>query len=232
MEQIIIIGFYLVTLIYSIILHEVSHGYVALWLGDRTAKYAGRLSLEPVRHIDPIGSVILPLGMILMTGFAFGWAKPVPYNPYNLRAQKWGPVIVAFSGPITNFLLAIIAAVCGAMIDVPLAQKAIIVKHLMSVEWYALVQTVVGSPAMILYTICAMMIFWNVLLGTFNLIPIPPLDGSKILFVFFRVRHEVQVFLEQWGFFVIILLLMVPFFALPFHALLSFLWQIFFAISI
>lgn len=232
MEQAFLIGFYLVTLIYSIILHEVSHGVVALWLGDKTAKYAGRLSLEPMRHIDPIGSVVLPLLMIVMTGFAFGWAKPVPYNPLNLRAQKWGPVLVAFSGPITNFLLAFLAAICGAMIAVPSEQKILVVRHLMSVEWSALVQTVAGSPMLVLYTICAMIIFWNVLLGTFNLIPIPPLDGSKILFVFFRVRNEVQAFFEQWGFFLIILLLMVPMFSMPFHIALSFLWEMFFAISI
>jgi Zn-dependent protease len=231
MEQAFLIAFYLITLIYSIILHEVSHGYVALWLGDKTAKYAGRLSLEPIRHIDPLGSVILPLVMILTTGFAFGWAKPVPYNPYNLRLRKWGEVLVAFSGPVTNFLLALVAAIIAAFISIPLEQKSIIVRHLMFTQWSELVGSVVGSPLAIIFTICAMVIFWNVLLGTFNLIPMPPLDGSKFLYIFFRIKPETQLFLEQWGFFFILLLLMVPMFSGPFHTLLTTLWSIFFAIS-
>lgn len=231
MEQTFLIAFYLITLIYSIILHEVSHGVVALWLGDRTAQLAGRLSLEPMRHIDPLGSVILPLVMILTTGFAFGWAKPVPYNPYNLRIQKWGSVLVAFAGPITNFLLAFIAAIFASMINIPLSQKYVIVGHLMSVEWSSLVGVVVGSPLAITYAICAMIIFWNVLLGTFNLIPLPPLDGSKLLYVFFRVPPQTQRFLEQWGFFIILILLMVPLFAAPFHAVLTSLWGLFYNIS-
>jgi Zn-dependent protease len=232
MEQIFLIAFYLITLIYSIILHEVSHGVVALWLGDKTAKYAGRLSLEPIRHIDPLGSIILPLVMILTTGFAFGWAKPVPYNPYNLRIQKWGEIMVAFSGPITNFILALIAAIFASLTSVSLAQKQIIVQHLMSAEWTGLVSNVVGSPMAIIYTVCVMIIFWNVLLGTFNLIPLPPLDGSKLLYIFFRFKPQTQLLLEQWGFFIILILLMVPFFAVPFHAILRTLWSLFFAVSL
>ncbi|PIX90046.1 MAG: site-2 protease family protein, partial [Candidatus Moranbacteria bacterium CG_4_10_14_3_um_filter_45_9] len=83
-NEIVLIGFYLLTLVYSVIIHEVSHGVVALWLGDMTAKYADRLNLNPLKHIDPFGSVILPVLLFVSTGFAFGWAKPVPYNPYNL----------------------------------------------------------------------------------------------------------------------------------------------------
>lgn len=231
MEQAFLIAFYLITLIYSIIVHEVSHGVVALWLGDRTAQLAGRLSLEPIRHIDPLGSVILPLVMILTTGFAFGWAKPVPYNPYNLRIQKWGSVLVAFAGPITNFLFALIASLIASMISVPLSQKYIIVGHLMRVEWSSLVNVVIGSPSSIVYAICAMIIFWNVLLGTFNLIPLPPLDGSKLLYVFFNIRPGTQRFLEQWGFFIILIFLMVPLFSAPFHAVLMSLWGMFYNIS-
>ncbi len=231
MEQIFLIAFYLITLIYSIIFHEVSHGVVALWLGDKTAKYAGRLSLEPIRHIDWFGSVALPLVMILTTGFAFGWAKPVPYNPYNLRIQKWGEVLVAFAGPVTNYLLAFLAAMCASLITVPLAQKHAIVGYLMQAEWSALVNAVVGSPMAIVYTICVMLIFWNILLGTFNLIPVPPLDGSKLLYIFFRVKPQTQFWLEQWGFFLIIILLMIPFFSVPFQSVLMTLWNIFFLAS-
>ncbi len=230
MEQLILIVFYMITLVYSIIFHEVSHGVVALWLGDKTAKYSGRLSLEPLRHIDPIGSIILPLFMILTTGFAFGWAKPVPYNPYNLRWSKWGAVTVAFAGPITNFILAMFAAVGASFINISIAQKYIVVTQLMGAQWSSLVHVVVGSPLLIIYTICAMIIFWNVLLGTFNLMPIPPLDGSKLIFTIFNIPEKVQMFLEQWGFFILIFILFTPI-AAPFHILLRTLWNIFFKLS-
>jgi len=230
MEQTILIIFYIVTLVYSIIFHEVSHGVVALWLGDKTAKYAGRLSLEPLRHIDPIGSIILPFFMILTTGFAFGWAKPVPYNPYNLRWPKWGGVVVAIAGPITNFILATIVAVAASLINVPTSQKYTIITQLMGGQWGSLVHIVVGSPALIVYTICAMIIFWNILLGTFNLMPVPPLDGSKLIFAIFNIPQRVQMFLEQWGFFILVFLLFTPI-AMPFQILLRFLWNIFFKLS-
>jgi len=230
MEQAILIIFYIVTLVYSIIFHEVSHGVVALWLGDKTAKYSGRLSLEPLRHIDPIGSIILPLFMILTTGFAFGWAKPVPYNPYNLRWSKWGSVVVAFAGPVTNFIIAAIVAIGASFINVSVAQKYTIVTYLMSAQWSSLVHVVVGSPLLIAYAICAMIIFWNVLLGTFNLMPVPPLDGSKLIFTIFNIPQRVQMFLEQWGFFILILILFTPI-AIPFNILLRTLWNIFFKLS-
>ncbi|HIP50240.1 MAG TPA: site-2 protease family protein [Candidatus Pacebacteria bacterium] len=230
MEQAILIVFYIITLVYSIIFHEVSHGVVALWLGDKTAKYSGRLSLEPLRHIDPIGSIILPLFMILTTGFAFGWAKPVPYNPYNLRWPKWGAVVVAFAGPVTNFILAISAAVVASFINISIAQKYTIVTHLMSAQWSSLVSVVVGSPLLIAYTICTMIVFWNVLLGTFNLMPIPPLDGSKLVFAIFDIPQRAQMFLEQWGFFILIFILFTPL-AVPFHLILRTLWDIFFKLS-
>lgn len=232
MEQAFLIAFYLITLIYSIILHEVSHGVVALWMGDKTAKYAGRLSLEPMRHIDPFGSVILPLVMIFTTGFAFGWAKPVPYNPFNLRYKKWGEVFVALSGPITNYLLAFLAAIVASLVNVSMSQKFIIVQNLMSAQWDALVIDVVGSPAAIIFVICAMIIFWNVILGTFNLIPLPPLDGSKLLYMFVPLKPQTRLLLEQWGLFIILIFLVIPLFSAPFHATLKALWNFFFAISI
>ncbi len=231
MEQVILIIFYVITLVYSIILHEISHGVVALWLGDKTAKYAGRLSLEPLRHIDPIGSIILPFFMILTTGFAFGWAKPVPYNPYNLKWPKWGGVVVAFAGPITNLAIAMFAAIAGSFINVPVAQKYTIVEYLLTAQWGSLVHVVVGFPLLIIYVICAMIIFWNILLGTFNLIPIPPLDGSKLIFAIFNIPQKAQVFLEQWGFFILIFILFTPI-AIPFQILLKVLWDVFFAISL
>ncbi|HVV38843.1 MAG TPA: site-2 protease family protein [Candidatus Paceibacterota bacterium] len=151
--------FGLLVLIFSVILHEVAHGYMANWLGDPTARLAGRLTLNPISHIDPIGSVILP-GLLLitqpLTGFPFliGYAKPVPYNPYNLHG-KYDEALVAGAGPATNILLALIFGLLirfgGAGIDI----------------------SVLSAFATIAYI--------NMLLALFNLIPIPPLDGSKVL---------------------------------------------------
>lgn len=147
----IVIG--IVILVFSVILHEVAHGYVADLLGDPTARYAGRLTLNPVSHIDPIGSIFLP-GILALTSspFMIGWAKPVPYNPYNLRNQRWGEAMVAFSGPLTNLVLALLGGLAirlGAQ----------------------------GAFA----EIASMVVITNLVLAIYNLIPIPPLDGSKVL---------------------------------------------------
>lgn len=230
MDQVIIIVFYLIVLVYSIILHEVSHGVVALWLGDKTAKYAGRLSLEPMRHIDWIGSVLLPLLMIMTTNFAFGWAKPVPYNPYNLKFRKWGPVLVALSGPVTNFLIATVAALGGLALAIATETKTAIVKHVITARWDEMAQVVAGEPLLIIYAILMMIIFWNVLLATFNILPIPPLDGSKLLFAIFPVSERVQMFFEQWGFMILLLILLSPL-AQPFHIALLTLWNVFFTLA-
>ncbi len=200
--MVIILGFYIFTLLYSIILHEIAHGYAALKLGDHTAKNEGRLTLDPVPHIDPLGSIILPVAMAMTAGFAFGWAKPVPYNPYALRFPKWGPFIVAIAGPITNFVLAIIFMVCGALL--PASAKTETINALLGRQWENLALVVSGDIANIFFLICVMAIFWNVLLGLFNLLPIPPLDGSKLIATFVAVPDHIWRFLEQWGFFIII----------------------------
>ena len=147
----------LVILILSIVLHEVAHGYAANWLGDPTARLAGRLSANPLLHIDPIGSVLVP-GVLYLTGASllFGWAKPVPYNPYNLNNQKWGEAIVAAAGPLTNLLLALIFAIVIRFASV-----------------LSLSQSFTEMASYIVYI--------NVLLAIFNAIPFPPLDGSKII---------------------------------------------------
>ena len=105
--------FLIIILIFSIVIHEVSHGAMANYLGDPTAKYAGRLTLNPLRHLDPIGSVILPLFLILMAkltggGIIIGWAKPVPINPYNFRDQKYGSAKVALAGPAANLIIGLV----------------------------------------------------------------------------------------------------------------------------
>lgn len=164
----------------SVIIHEVAHGLAALWLGDPTAKYADRLTLNPARHIDPVGSVLVPLITYFAGGFIFGWAKPVPYNPYNLRDQKYGPALVGAAGPLSNILVALIF---GFFLRVLLVTGQV---------------SLVGESA--IADIFSFAIMINVLLAFFNLIPIPPLDGSKLLYAVLPIREETKMRLEQFGF--------------------------------
>lgn len=149
--------FSIAVLVISVVIHEVSHGYAAGLLGDPTAKLAGRLTLNPIKHLDPIGSVFLPAVLAIIGGPVFGWAKPVPFNPYNLRAGKWGPAIVAGAGPLSNIILALIFG--------------------LSIR-FGLVQTYLPEANLLFQII----VFVNIILAVFNMIPVPPLDGSKILF--------------------------------------------------
>lgn len=140
----------------SVVIHEVAHGYAALALGDVTAKYAGRLTLNPIKHLDPFGSVILPLMMSMAPGgLMLAWAKPVPYNPYNLRNKRWGELLVAIAGPLSNIAIAILL---GIVIRISILNGFV-------------------GPAVELAVITVVM---NLYLAFFNLIPIPPLDGSKV----------------------------------------------------
>jgi len=148
--------FFLFALIFSIIVHEVSHGFAAELQGDPTARLQGRLTLNPIPHIDPIGSVLIPAILVFAnTGFLFGWAKPVPYNPYNLRNQKWGEAIVAAAGPGVNILLAFVFGM--------------------------VVRFGTGALPSAFIELAGVVVFINIMLAFFNLIPIPPLDGSKLL---------------------------------------------------
>ncbi len=159
----------IVALIISVIIHEMAHGYAANWLGDPTARLAGRLSPNPLVHIDPMMSIVLP-GLLLLSGsqILFGAAKPVPYNPYNLRNQKWGEAIVAFAGPLANIVIAVVFAVLVRLVESGLLSLSKTFVEL-SVQIIAL----------------------NIFLALFNLIPIPPLDGSKILPKF--LPHALQM---------------------------------------
>src|SRR3989344_281972 len=174
--------FSLAILLFSVVIHELARGSVALSLGDTTAKYAGRLTLNPLKHLDPIGSVILPLMMLLITqgqGPIFGWAKPVPINPYNFRDQKWGSLKVAIAGPLSNIGIALVFGLAIRFLNLPLS-----------------------VPFVQLFV---MVVLVNLLLALFNLIPIPPLDGHWILFSFFPNGFErAKMFLQQYGFFILI----------------------------
>ena len=145
-----------IILILSIIVHEVAHGYAADSLGDPTARLAGRLTLNPLPHIDLMGSIVLPALMVFtQSPILFGWAKPVPYNPYNLKHQRWGEVAVALAGSVTNLFLAII---------------------------FGLIVRFGGDMLSIsTLSLAANIAFVNLFLGLFNLIPFPPLDGFTAL---------------------------------------------------
>lgn len=238
-NEIVLIGFYILTLIYSVMIHEVAHGVMALWLGDMTAKYADRLNLNPMKHIDPFGSIILPMLLFISTGFAFGWAKPVPYNPYNLRNQKWGPTFVALAGPGSNLLLAFIAALIAKILPLTLLTKVDIMERFIGViggggsfidRFALLAEAVSGSLPSIFFGLLLLVIFWNVVLACFNLLPVPPLDGSKLLYALVPLRERTVFFLEQYGLFVLIFVIF--FFSAPISIFINFVLSLFLRLSL
>lgn len=179
--------FSLIVLLFSVIIHELAHGSVAYSLGDPTAKYAGRLTLNPLKHLDPFGSVILPL-LLFIAGspFLFGWAKPVPINPYNFRDQKYGEIKVSIAGPASNLGLAIFFGLILRFIP----------------------EAIIASNPGIMISL-GYIVAINIWLAIFNLIPIPPLDGSWILFSFLPVSMRyVENFLRQYGIVVLVLLIL------------------------
>ena len=173
---------FVIILIFSIILHEVAHGYIADRLGDPTARLEGRLSLNPLVHLDWLGSVILPFILIISGApFVLGWAKPVPFNPYNFKNPKWGAVWVALAGPFTNIALAGIAA---------LVLKAIPLAELGTLFFTSVIIT-------------------NLALAVFNLIPVPPLDGHHVLFALIPEQfNHIKNFLRQYSFIILIIFVM------------------------
>lgn len=175
------IVFQIIILIFSVVLHEVSHGIVAYSLGDHTAKNMGRLTLNPIPHIDLFGSILLP-GFLLLASYAtggggivFGWAKPVPINPFNFRDQKYGPAKVSLAGPGSNFAIALIFGLILRFLPV---------------------ETI--SPLFALAL--AYIVQINILLAVFNLLPLPPLDGSHLLFSVLPASMEhIKIFLLRYG---------------------------------
>jgi Zn-dependent protease len=173
--------FTLIILFFSIAIHEIAHGSTAYYLGDPTAKNEGRLSLNPLKHIDVFGTIILPLTLLIITqgrGPIIGWAKPVPVNPYNFRDRKWGSLKVSIAGPLMNFLVAL---------------------------FFGLIIRFIHLPENLL-TLFAIIVIYNFAWGIFNLIPIPPFDGSHILFSFMGEKFfKVKNFLQQYGLFILVI---------------------------
>ncbi len=176
--------FYIVVLIMSVVIHEVAHGYAALRFGDNTAKYQGRLTLNPLKHLDMFGSVFLPLILIITKApFLIGWAKPVPYNPNNFRPEdrRAGTLWVASAGILANLA---IAAFFGIIIRL---------------------SAVLGLPETVV-SLSLVIVLLNIVLAIFNLVPIPPLDGSKILFAALGYKSaKLEAWLERYSIFVLLI---------------------------
>ena len=194
---------FIIFIIMGAIIHEYSHGWMANELGDPTAKDLGRLTLNPIVHIDPVGSILLPLIAWFTTGgrFLFAYAKPVPYNPYNLKDKKWGPALVGVAGPVSNI---IIAALLGAV-----------------------VRFLPASPFVEMLTVG---VWANVMLAVFNLVPIPPLDGSKILFALLPDSWRgMEYTFERYG--IVLFIFFIFYFASALYPLMAFLFRLFTGIA-
>lgn len=187
-----IVIFQLIILLFSVVIHEVSHGFVADYLGDSTAREAGRLTLNPLKHLDLFGSVILPISLFFASGggFIFGWAKPVPYNLYNLKKPDRDGGLIAAAGPLSNLLIAVVFGalyrILGSFND-----------------------SGIFSTTLELFSLIVLI---NLMLMVFNLMPLPPLDGSKVLFALLpRGAFEIRRFLEQYGLILLLLFIFMGF---------------------
>ncbi len=194
--------FYVAILIMSVVIHEISHGFMAEYFGDKTARHAGRLTLNPIKHLDLFGSILLPALLIIShAGFLFGWAKPVPYNPYNLSDRKWGTIAVASAGVLANFFVAIVFG---------LILRFVPQVYAMPVDFYYIVSAIVVV---------------NLGLAIFNLVPISPLDGSRIFLSLLPASFEKGVeFFETYS--IIFLIIFIVYFSNYLYPILAFLFHI------
>lgn len=181
----------------AIVFHEVAHGYVAFRLGDPTAKHLGRLTLNPLAHIDPIGTILVPLALVLLgSRFLYGWAKPVPINPRNFRNPFRGLLYVAIAGPGTNLGMALVAALLGRILALAVPASVIAANSFLANLSYAL------------FFFLAVFVRYNLLLMILNMIPIPPLDGSRVLTYFLPpAGKRMMISMERYGFIIVVGLL-------------------------
>jgi len=174
---------YVIPLIFAITVHEVAHGWVANQRGDSTARLLGRLTLNPIKHIDPIGTILVP-AVLFFTGspFLFGWAKPVPINFNALKSPKQDMILVALAGPVSNFIMALL--------------------------WFLVIAFTLDTPDQFLFKMAGFGITINLILGVFNLLPLPPLDGSRVVSALLpnKLAYEYNK-LERYGLFILLGLL-------------------------
>ena len=170
----------IIILIMSVVVHELSHGYVAELLGDPTPRLQGRLTLNPFKHLELFGSLIVPV-ITSMAGFTFGWAKPVQWNPYNVKNKRWGELLISIAGPLSNIFIALV---------------------------FGLVVRFAGPSLSISFIqIASYVIAINIVLAVFNLIPLPPLDGSKVLFSLLPAKFLwIRETLERYSIFLFLIL--------------------------
>jgi Zn-dependent protease len=199
--------FYIAILLMSVVIHEISHGFVAEYFGDNTARDAGRLTLNPLKHLDFFGSILLPAFMYFSFGFAFGWAKPVPYNPNNLNNKKWGTIAVASAGILANLFIAILFG--------------LLIRFATDLGLPPFDPTAIHP----FYKITINITIINIALAVFNLVPIPPIDGSKILFQILPSKlYQIEQFLERYG--LILLFVFIFFFSSYLYPILAFLYNL------
>ncbi len=193
-------------MVFSVIIHEIAHGFMADHLGDPTARLQGRLTLNPIKHIDPVGSIIVPL-ITSLSGFTFGWAKPVEYNPYNIKNKRQGEFLIAAAGPVSNLLIALIFSIIIRFNTTDISEM---------------------TPFL---EICSYIVLINLVLAIFNLIPLPPLDGSKLLFAWLPHQYgRFRLILETYA---PIFILVVVFFLWPIISpIISFAFSLFTGIRI
>lgn len=167
--------FKVIILLFSLVLHELAHGYMALFCGDKTAKYSGRLSLNPLKHLDPIGALIPVVMLLSGSNFVFGWAKPVPVNYFAFKNGRVGEFLVSIAGVLTNYSMMIIGALLIRFHIIPFNDLSVY------------------------------FIIINMALGTFNLLPIPPLDGSRVIASFLNDENRIKIFtIDSYGIFLIL----------------------------
>jgi Zn-dependent protease len=189
MNNLVVYVFIYVVIVISAVVHEFAHGWVAWRLGDTTAKDEGRLTLNPLAHIDVFGTVIVPIISLLLGGVFLGWAKPVPYNPFALSDRRWGTLKVGVAGPASNFIVALILGlllrgVVSGIIPVTAAAAELL----------------------------GFVVYVNIFLALFNLIPLPPLDGSKVLGSLVPGFYRSLAYMSAWGLFAALL---IAFYVLP-----------------